>query len=225
MIHIDAKDEDGNTPLMDACISNNVECASLLLDNDANVNATNENGDTSLILAIVNHSFDCVKLLIKRGAHVNVKNNNGMTPLKFATKLGFYDCISLFLDFGELQIKEREIKYHLPQCREIIVKKRAAFDTIINTNIHYEPWKNEIYSKCFSKDSNLIPTMGWPRALEIYKKFYHEEVLFLIHLHLVQVYNGNSTNGTDLIVKQFAKNSNKTSLLMTLLSRFITEYL
>jgi hypothetical protein len=225
MNDIDIKDDDDKTPLMDACISNSVDCAILLLDNKADINAKNVDGNTSLILAVINHSFDCIKLLLRNGADTNCQNNDGMSATSFATKLGYNDCISLLLDKGRLNIKEKEIKYYLPQCRQIIEKKRTAFDSLIRTYIHYQPWRNEIYSKCFSADTNLLPIHGWPKALEIYKKFYYEEILFLLHLHLVKVYSVNGSNGTDLVVKPSAKNSNKTSLLMSLLSRFITEYL
>lgn len=221
-VDINTTDSNGNTSLHEACISNNVDCARILLEANANVNIKNDDGNTSLMLAIINHSTECIRILLNFGADIHTQNNDGLTPSDYATRLGYKECISLLLDKGGLTIKEKDIKYHLPQCREIIKMKRESFDSMVFSSINYEAWQNDIYKKCFNGNRNLlIPTIGWPRAFEIYKKYYYKEVLFLTHLHIAKIYSNDETDP----VHQLARNSNKTSLLISLMETYIAEYL
>jgi ankyrin repeat protein len=220
-VDVNTTDSEGNTSLHEACISNNVDCARILLEANANVNIKNDDGNTSLMLAIINHSTECIRILLNYGADIHTQNNDGLTPSDYATRLGYKECISLLLDKGGLKIKEKDIKYHLPQCREIIKMKRESFDSMVSS-INYEAWQNDIYSKCFNGNRNLlIPTIGWPRAFEIYKKYYYKNVLFLTHLHIAKIYSNDETDP----VQQLARNSNKTSLLISLMETYIAEYL
>ena len=81
-----------------------------------------------------------------------------------------------------------------------------------------------------------IPSMGWKMADKICVKYYYNEIMFLTHLHIAKVYtisnnnsnNNNNNNGNDngtQILKHLGTFSNKTSLLMDLLSIKLREYL
>ena len=97
---VDARDDDGNTPLM-AALNNGVKPMSqtphwglsdtayvgmvrFLLAHGANVNARNHVGMTPLMVNLCNGHADVVPLLIARGAEVNTSNGVGDTPLMYA---------------------------------------------------------------------------------------------------------------------------------------------
>ena len=72
--------------------------------------------------------------------------------------------------------------------------------------------------------------MGWKMADKICVKCYYNEIMFLTHLHIAKVYtisNNNNGNGNNhsQILKNLGTFSNKTSLLMDLLSIKLREYL
>jgi len=76
--------EDGNTPLMEAVIKNNVYAVNLLLQDGANVNIVNNSRNTALYYAIFMSSPEIVSMLIDFGADKNIENEYGETLLNFA---------------------------------------------------------------------------------------------------------------------------------------------
>ena len=76
---IQLRDEEGNTPLIQAAFYLDAADLARLLDRGADVNATNNAGLTALNKAI--WDLDKTRLLIKRGANVNAATKMGNTPL------------------------------------------------------------------------------------------------------------------------------------------------
>ena len=72
------------TPLMKACWDGELEIATYLLDQGADVNFADEEGDTPLFQAIKRERAEFAQLLIDRGAKVNVKDTRQFTPLTTA---------------------------------------------------------------------------------------------------------------------------------------------
>lgn len=82
-----------------------------------------------------------------------------------------------------------------------------------------------------------VPDMGWVRADRLCDKFYHDEVFFLLQLIIAKVYatrlpsaitrmtRGMSKKCVSSIPQYLSRNSDKTHLLMELLSRELSEYL
>ena len=81
---VNAKDEDGRTPLHFAAWFGHKEIAELLIAAGADVNAKNEDGGTPLYFAVWKGHKEIAELLIAEGVDVNVKNNDGETPLDLA---------------------------------------------------------------------------------------------------------------------------------------------
>ena len=81
---VNAKDEDGVTPLHRTTEINATETAALLLKNGADVNAKNNAGSTPLHFAALENATETAALLLKNGAEVNAKSSNGWTPLDVA---------------------------------------------------------------------------------------------------------------------------------------------
>jgi uncharacterized protein len=72
------------TPLMKACWDGELEIATYLMDQGADVNAVDESGSTPMFEAVKRNRPEFVQLLIDRGAKVNVKDTRQFTPLTMA---------------------------------------------------------------------------------------------------------------------------------------------
>jgi ankyrin repeat protein/beta-lactamase regulating signal transducer with metallopeptidase domain len=66
----------GNTPLCDACESDNEEIVRLLLDHGAGLETVTSGGFTPLLYAAYVHAPRCLALLLDRGANIKARNPN-----------------------------------------------------------------------------------------------------------------------------------------------------
>ena len=100
---IDARDNEGNTPLHLVCdekiigpntsISNNVETVKVLLSKGVKIEAINKDGETPLHNMSV--AVEKVQLLLEHGGNKEALNNHKQTPLMKAAFIG----INLFRKF------------------------------------------------------------------------------------------------------------------------------
>jgi ankyrin repeat domain-containing protein 50 len=97
---VDAKDEEGRTPLMCAAKGGSVEIMQLLLDRNANLDMQDENGDTALHWAAADGHEEAVRLLIHQGAKLDERDDKGKTALFWAVEGGFAAVVRLLLDGG-----------------------------------------------------------------------------------------------------------------------------
>jgi ankyrin repeat protein len=109
-VDVNAKEEDGATPLAWAALRCNLDIAKLLLKSGANPNLTNEQGIGPLYLAITNGSTAIAELLLHSGANPNAAREDGETALMTATRLGQVDVVKMLLDRGAL-VNAREKKF------------------------------------------------------------------------------------------------------------------
>ena len=98
-VDVNAKDEDGWTPLQDATTSGHREIVELLITKGADVNVKTEEGETPLHTAVANDHKEIIELLIDKGADVNAKTGEGETPLHAA-------AYKVHKEIAELLIKE-----------------------------------------------------------------------------------------------------------------------
>jgi ankyrin repeat protein len=127
--NVDAKDKNGDTPLIWAARYRCEAIVKLLLDRGANIDAEAEDGCTPLISAVPSYHRiagviygdvekappePVIKLLLDRGANINAKNNRGCTTLILAVHMSedlyeyprrplefmFKSVIKLLLDQG-----------------------------------------------------------------------------------------------------------------------------
>lgn len=75
---VNAKDNNGTTPLHIAAGQPRVEMAKMLIDHGADVRARTSSGSEPMHHVSSN---EVLELLLSRGADINAKNNNGETPL------------------------------------------------------------------------------------------------------------------------------------------------
>jgi ankyrin repeat protein len=81
---VNARDAEGNTPLILASFYASPECIELLIDQGADVNAANKAGATALIRAATD--YEKTHLLVAAGANVRVRTALGNTPLILAAR-------------------------------------------------------------------------------------------------------------------------------------------
>ncbi|MDX1916806.1 MAG: ankyrin repeat domain-containing protein [Rickettsiaceae bacterium] len=73
------------TPLLAACLSNNIEMAEFLLNEGADINLPGYYlGSTPIILAATHNNIELVSFLIDRGANIDTKDLYGFTALMHA---------------------------------------------------------------------------------------------------------------------------------------------
>lgn len=80
---VQLRDEEGNTPLIQAAFYLDAAEVARFIDRGADVNATNNAGLTPLMKAV--WDLDKTRVLIQRGANVNAASKNGNTPLIIAS--------------------------------------------------------------------------------------------------------------------------------------------
>lgn len=96
---VDSKNQQNQTPLHLACLSQCVETIDILIKHGANVNAIYRDGRTALHAAIVRESkcLECAKLLLLAGADVNKPDNYGYTTLHIAALNEFSACTYMLI--------------------------------------------------------------------------------------------------------------------------------
>jgi ankyrin repeat protein len=97
---VNAKDDDGGTPLLIAVTLGNKEIAALLIANGADVNAKDPRGTTPLHGAALRGHKEIVKLLIAKGADVNAKSVDGFTSLHRVVGRGHKEIVELLIANG-----------------------------------------------------------------------------------------------------------------------------
>ncbi|XP_076300828.1 uncharacterized protein LOC143219007 isoform X2 [Lasioglossum baleicum] len=152
-VSIDAKNNDGQTPLHYAAKSDKLEVVKYLIEEKgANVNVKDNDGQTPLHSAAKSDKLEVVKYLIEeKGANVNAKDNHGQTPLHSAAKSDKLEVIKYLIEEkgANVNVKDDDGRTLLHSaaktCRLEIVKylieeKRVDFNVKDNygiTPLHY----------------------------------------------------------------------------------------
>ena len=107
---IDARGEDGETPLIRAILEGHADVAELLIVHGADVMVRNERGLTPLHAAAYSGSAEAVRLLLDHGAALEDRANvSGATPLMLAAEENHVAVAELLLVRGaDLSIPDRE---------------------------------------------------------------------------------------------------------------------
>lgn len=105
--NINARDENGETALIEAALNDKLDIVELLLNEGADINAKDVEGDTPLsVVAASNGPKALVDLLVARGATVDSRDMIGNTPLFHAASEDHLDMVKLLESHGaELDTK------------------------------------------------------------------------------------------------------------------------
>lgn len=104
---VNAKNENGQTPLHKAAESNNVEFIEILLSAHADLFIEDDKGNTPLYVAVMFSSNDAVSLILKTVSSdkelleklIDTANEDGLSPLAKAIHDGNVDTVKLFMPF------------------------------------------------------------------------------------------------------------------------------
>jgi pectate lyase len=97
---VDAKDENGRTPLLRAIRGKQIEAVKFLIDHGADVNTRDEQGYVPLVYALWTVDPKMVRLLVNEGADIRAKDTSGYTPLHWAVMMGSKELTELILEAG-----------------------------------------------------------------------------------------------------------------------------
>lgn len=108
-VDIDARDEHGQTALMNAAHAGQEELARLLIEKGADLNVTAKYHLSALMLALIAHHPDVARLLIEAGADIHIRGSGGFAgamALDLAERGGYTEIVALLklngaMDQGE----------------------------------------------------------------------------------------------------------------------------
>lgn len=98
--NVNARNDDGDTPLHYAAIIGNKRIAVALVAKGADISAKNANGDTPLHDAVRGGNKGIVEALIAAGGDVNAKGAYDLTPLHVAVHEGDQNIVTALLAMG-----------------------------------------------------------------------------------------------------------------------------
>lgn len=101
--NVNARDEDGCTPLLWAVLAGALRTVELLLRMGAQVNANNLDEETPLHWAATTGHLQIAELLLQRGANVNARDVFGVAPLRSALLNEDQEMIALLRRFGAVE--------------------------------------------------------------------------------------------------------------------------
>ena len=113
-------------PLHYAVFRNNIEAATILLDNKANIDVADFEGQTPLHLAALNGNVEIFKLFFARGADVLLTENDGTTVLQLAAKEGHKKFAEEILDSFD---KHENVK---SSAKEVLGQKDKKSATVLH---------------------------------------------------------------------------------------------
>jgi ankyrin repeat protein len=102
-IDINAKNEEGNTPLIVAAKDDREDIVLLLLDSGANIDETDDDGDTALMnLARDGNRENIIQILLDRGSNINLQNERGYSAIMLAALFNpdKISTLQTFIDSG-----------------------------------------------------------------------------------------------------------------------------
>lgn len=99
-VHVDCKDQEWSTPLLEAISGGKSDCVKLLLDEGADPNIKKKNGVSGMFLASQAGYQDMVNLLLSAGAQPDPLGQDGGTPLMAACQAGHFDVVQTLVNKG-----------------------------------------------------------------------------------------------------------------------------
>ncbi len=166
--NLDARDDNGNTPLHLAVADLTIELAArqrcvsdttLLLDHGADVNAQDKRGMTPLHTAAGKGYSYTVLLLLSRRADISAQDKRGRTPLYAAAQNGHVPVATLFLDRGEninAQDKTGHTPLHHTAYYGHVPTATLFLNRGANVNARSHSGQTPLHCACFKKHLPLI---------------------------------------------------------------------
>ena len=147
---VNAKTEDGWTPLHFATSGGYEEITELLIAKGADVNARDNRGGTSLLEAALSGKKEIAKILIAKGTNVNAKDDIGRTTLHAAAWHGQKEVAELLIVEGaDVHVKDKEGSTPLHRVADRMMMQLVV-DNDANANA-----KKQIVEQLITNNANV----------------------------------------------------------------------
>ena len=110
---LEAKDDDGQTPLVVGIQHEKLETVKYLLERGADLEAKDGHGRTPIAMAVQKRRLEIVDLLLEKGADLEAKDSHGRTVLTVAVQKGTLQTVYLLLE-KEANLEARDNNGHTP---------------------------------------------------------------------------------------------------------------
>ena len=97
---LEARDEQGNTPIIAAAGERSLDILDLLIEQGADVNAQADDGTSALMLAAAKGYLENIKHLLKAGARLDLRNDDGDAALETAIRFSQPQVVDSLLAAG-----------------------------------------------------------------------------------------------------------------------------
>ncbi|RYP32081.1 hypothetical protein DL768_011152 [Monosporascus sp. mg162] len=137
---VDAKSNDGRTPLSYGVWNGNAAVAKLLIKAGAQVDARDEIGGTPLSYAVCNGRKEVIKLLLKKGSQVDSEDDIIKELLFSAAKKGHEEVVRLLLETGRVDPDAKDINGQMPLSWATEGGHEAVVELLLKAgaNVNYE---------------------------------------------------------------------------------------
>jgi ankyrin repeat protein len=130
-IDVESRDDNGNTPLLNAVGKGHFEIIEILLNHGANVDSATDRGFTSLYAACKEGHLSIVNLLIDKGSNLEVRYNGNNRPLHIAASDGHLEIVKALIAAGaDMNVLENYGRSALGIARR---RNRLVIDEFLRT--------------------------------------------------------------------------------------------
>lgn len=177
-IDINARDEDGATPLMYAAMGGHYTIAQLLLQHGADVDKHDKaSGWTALMQATYYRHISVAKLLIDSGANVNIQEKNGCTAFDVASIIGDTEILRLLASvsmrvpatpksyYSSSSLQDRKGKVDFKSSISDLKKDISKLDSDFITDTGRKNWWSKVSSRF--RNLNIGRTLKVPSSSKL----------------------------------------------------------
>ena len=176
---LNARRNDGSTPLSTASFNGRLEIAKYLIQKGARITQTNRDGNTPLHVAAFMCQTEITKLFLEKGAHVRKKNNRGESAVDVVSSPldeGLETFYRSLINSSEIDLTIEQIKLLRPQILKVLRNREAKSENgmmkkvitkgKISLNVYYQEDADIIFER--SEDLEGVTHVGvWDNKGEL----------------------------------------------------------
>ncbi|MDE0570695.1 MAG: ankyrin repeat domain-containing protein [Verrucomicrobiales bacterium] len=176
---LNARKNDGSTPLSTASFNGRLEIAEYLIQKGARVTQTNRDGNTPLHVAAFMCQTEIIKLFLEKGAPVRKKNNRGESAIDVVSSTWNEDLETFYrslINSSEIDLTIEQIKLLRPQILKVLRNREAKSENgmmkkvitkgKISLNVYYQEDADIIFER--SEDLEGVTHVGaWDNKGEL----------------------------------------------------------
>ena len=155
---VNARNQDGQTPLIVATLHEHIPIMEMLIDKGADVNCWDANHETALHHAVRKYSRNTMRVLIETGADVNAPNKYAETPLMLAVFSEIIEIVEMLINHGaEIDLyygfnSETALNYAAKQ----ISGKTLKLLITIGADVNFGPQTALKTAVCYGHTDNVL---------------------------------------------------------------------